>query len=227
MIEAFLDLLRQNQTVPTSREVAARVGCSKRLVFERFADFRELAVASFDHVLALGLSTPVGDMPSRDRRARIDFQVSVRATNCERWLPLWRVLLRTTAGRLEELAARMNLVRQMTRARIELMYAPELKGLAAENREVTIITLEALMDYEAWGRLREHYGHSFEDACAVWTSAVDRILPPSVEVATETGTAAVETETDATASVEAESDDPADDHLPVVPTEPDDSSVHC
>ncbi|WP_421999176.1 TetR/AcrR family transcriptional regulator [Reyranella sp.] len=227
MIEAFLDLLRQNQTVPTSREVAARVGCSKRLVFERFADFRELAVASFDHVLALGLSTPVGDMPSRDRRVRIDFQVRVRATNCERWLPLWRVLLRTPASRVEDLATRMNLVRQMTRARIELMYATELDSLPVESREITVITLEALMDYEAWGRLREHYGRSFEDACAIWKSAVDRILPPSAEVSAVTENEAVETEAEAAISEEAESDEPADERLSVVPNEPDDSSLHC
>ena len=152
-------------------------------MFERFADFRELAIASFDHVLALGLSTPAGDMPSRDRSARIDFQVRVRAANCEKWLPLWRVVVRSSASRLDGFASRIALVRQMTRARIELMYAPELSQLPEEKREATVITLESLMDYEAWGRLREQYGHSFEEACALWVAAVDRVLPPSPDIA--------------------------------------------
>jgi hypothetical protein len=111
-----------------------RAGCSKRLVFERVADFKEMGAAAFEHVLQRRLSTPVGDMPNRDRKYRIAFQVSVRATNCEKWLPLWRVLMTTPLGRLEEYRTKVAVVRQMTRERIELMYAPELATFAPSTR---------------------------------------------------------------------------------------------
>lgn len=179
IIDAFVELLRETETVPTAAEIGKRAGCSTRSVFERFVDFKSLAAAAFDHLLQSGLSTPVGDMPTRDRAARIAFHVKVRATNCENWLPLWRVLMRASIGSAELLKARVAIVRALSRARVELMYAPELAALSPERREATLIGLEALTDYEAWGRMREHYALSFEEACAVWRLTTDQLLPPT------------------------------------------------
>lgn len=179
MIEAFLDLIRERDAVPTAVQIAGRAGCSTRLVFERFADFIQLALAAFDHIIQQGLSIPAGDMVTRDRATRIAFQVKVRATNCEKWLPLWRVLMRAPPRAQRAFAAKIALVRQLTRARLELMYAPELATLAPAEREATLIALEALTDYEAWGRLRGDHGLSVERGCAIWERAIDRLLPPS------------------------------------------------
>ena len=38
LIEAYLDLLRENQQPPTTPEIAKRAGCSVRSIFERFSD---------------------------------------------------------------------------------------------------------------------------------------------------------------------------------------------
>ena len=178
IIDAFLTLVRERAEVPTAAALARRAGCSTRSVFERFSDFKELASASFDHVLQQGLSTPVGDTPSRDRATRIDFQVRVRATNCENWLPLWRVLMRTTLGAQEVLGVRISVIREMSRARMRMMYEPELSTLSQWKREATLIALEALTDYESWGRMREHYKLSFEQGCEVWAAMIDQLLPP-------------------------------------------------
>jgi AcrR family transcriptional regulator len=178
IIDAFLALVREKQEVPTAKAIARRAGCSTRSVFERFSDFKDLAAASFDHVLQQGLSTPVGDTPSRDRMTRIAFQVQVRATNCENWLPLWRVLMRTTIGAKEVLAVRISVIREMSRARLRLMYEPELSTLSQWRREATLIALEALTDYESWGRMREQYKLSFEQGCEVWAAMTDQLLPP-------------------------------------------------
>ena len=178
IIDAFLALVREKEEVPTAAALARRAGCSTRSVFERFSDFRELASAAFDHVLQQGLSTPVGDTPSKDRATRITFQVRVRATNCENWLPLWRVLMRTTIGDKEVLQLRISVLREMSRARVRLMYEPELSTLSQWKRDATLIALEALTDYESWGRIREHYKLSFEQGCEVWAAMTDQLLPP-------------------------------------------------
>lgn len=179
IVESFLALLQEKQAVPTAAQIAKRAGCSTRSVFERFADFRELAAASFDHVVQQGLSTPVGDKATKDRSTRIAFHVRVRATNCEKWLALWRALMRAPVGAADILNVRIALVREMSRARIKLMYDPELSSLSPWRREATLIALEALTDYEAWGRMREQYKLSFEQGCEVWDAMTDQILPPT------------------------------------------------
>jgi AcrR family transcriptional regulator len=177
ILESFLTLIRIRADVPTAAAIAKRAGCSTRSVFERFSDFKELAAAAFDHVLQQGLSTPVGDTPGKDRATRIAFQVGVRATNCENWLPLWRVLSRASIGAQEVLQVRISVVREMSRARLRLMYEPEFSTLSPWRREATLIALEALTDYESWGRMREHYKLSFDQSREVWEAMTDQILP--------------------------------------------------
>jgi hypothetical protein len=57
------------------------------------------------------------------------------------------------------------------------MYQPELSVLDEPMRRSTLIALEALTDFESWGRMRETYELSIEEACAVWRTAIDRLLP--------------------------------------------------
>jgi AcrR family transcriptional regulator len=179
IIDSFLGLVREKAAVPTAQRIAKRAGCSTRSVFERFKDFKELAAAAFDHVLQSGLSTPVGDTLTRDQKTRIAFQVKVRATNCENWLPLWRVLMRAQIGSLDKLQARIAIVREMSRERLKLMYEPELSTMTPWKRDATLIALEALTDYESWGRMREYYKLSFEQACEVWGAMTQQLLLPA------------------------------------------------
>ena len=57
------------------------------------------------------------------------------------------------------------------------MYQPELSTLGETERKYLLIVLEALTDMESWARLREFFSLSFEEACAVWIRAIDRLLP--------------------------------------------------
>jgi hypothetical protein len=74
---------------------------------------------------------------------------------------------------------RIRLIRETIVKRLELMYGPELTTLQDNDRRKTLIALEALTDFESWGRMRESYGLSFDDACEVWIKAIDRMLPPT------------------------------------------------
>ena len=176
IMEAYIDLLRELPEVPTAAQIAARAGISTRLIFERFTDLAALSLATVDHAFATAEAQALPRGVDGDRATRIRAHVETRAQTCERWLPLWRVVT-INQSRLTELRDRLVVMRQVVVARIRLMYAPELAALSeAERREVLII-IEALIDFESWGRMREHHGLSVEEACAVWVSAIDRILP--------------------------------------------------
>jgi len=178
IVEAFIALLREKGEVPTAAEIAKRARYSVRSVFERFADFTELAVAAFAHIVQQGLSTPVGDKAEGDRASRLAFHVDVRARNCEKWLPLWRLLMQSPAAS-RALAAQIDALRAMSRARISLMYRPELEPLPPPTRRATLIAIESLIDFESWGRMREHHGLFFDEARDVWIAMIDRLLPPT------------------------------------------------
>lgn len=164
--------------MPTGAQIAERAGCSLRLIFERFADLDQLGLAAIDYVIGLGLSTPVGDRAEGDRQSRLRFQVETRGRICENWLPLWRVLVRHQ-DEGETVKARIQMVREAVLARLKLMYRPELSVLSETERAHMLIALEALTDFDAWGRMRGQYGLSFEAACDVWIGIIDRLLPPT------------------------------------------------
>jgi hypothetical protein len=77
------------------------------------------------------------------------------------------------------LEERIEKVRSLMRARIELMYRAELGTLSPGSRNAVLIALEALTDFATWGRMREHHGLSVEQAIAVWVEDIDRLLPPT------------------------------------------------
>ena len=103
-------------------------------------------------------------------------QVGTRAGTCERGVALWRLLM-TMQEESDELKLRVRRAREVTMARLELMYKPELSTLPPDERRDLLIALEALTDFESWARMREQYGLGVDEASAVWTYAIDRLLP--------------------------------------------------
>jgi hypothetical protein len=116
-----------------------------------------------------------------DRAIRIKSQVETRAGTCERGLLLWRMLL-VFQQESDELKDRVKLGRDRTMARMEQMYARELGSLDEKARRHLLIALEALTDFESWARMRHFYNLSYEDSCALWIRAIDRLLPPTPAV---------------------------------------------
>lgn len=180
IIEAYLALIRENPLtpIPTAAEIAARAGYSVRSVFERFPDLHALRVAAADYGLAHAAAlAPARDIDG-DRATRIKSQVETRAGTCERGVALWRALL-FSIDENDALKVRIKVARERTIERMEIMYRAELSVLPAIEHRNLLIALEAVMDIESWARLRDTYGLSFAEGCAVWIRAVDRILPPT------------------------------------------------
>ena len=178
LIETYLDLLKENPKRPTADELAKQAGCSERSVFERFSDLQTLSLAALDYALHQASAQAVVRNVDGDRLSRIRSQVETRAETCERWLPLWRTLLHTQHDS-EELPRRIECTRDTMLARLELMYRPELSTLSAAERREVLIALEALTDFESWGRMRQRHGLSVEAAREVWINTIGRILPPT------------------------------------------------
>ncbi len=180
IIEAYLALIRENQLtpMPTAAEIASRAGYSVRSIFERFPDLHALRVAAADYGLAHAAAlAPARDIGG-DRPTRIKSQVETRAGTCERGIALWRALL-FNVDEDDALKLRIRLARERTIERMETMYRPELSTLPDVERRNLLIALEALTDIESWARMRETFGLSFAEACAVWIHAIDRMLPPT------------------------------------------------
>ena len=178
IIEAYLELLRETPRAPKATEIAARAGVSPRLVFDRFGDLMGLSFAAADHVLAEARAGSDPRDADGDRRTRLSAQVARRAEVCERWLPIWRALIHHQYES-PDLRQRLGRIYDMIVERLKLMYWPELSGLDAPERSRLLVVLEALTDFEAWGRMRERHGLSVEAACEVWTQTIDRLLPPT------------------------------------------------
>lgn len=182
IIEAYLALLRENpQTpTPTAAEIAVRAGYSVRSVFERFPDLHTLRVAAADYGLAHAAAlAPARDIDG-DRATRIKSHVETRAGTCERGVALWRALT-FNIDENDALKVRLRVARERTIDRMEIMYRPELATLSDIERRNLLIAIEAVTDIESWARLRDTYGLSFAEGCAVWILAMDRMLPPTPE----------------------------------------------
>jgi AcrR family transcriptional regulator len=164
--------------VPTAAQIAKRAGCSVRSVFERFADLLTLSLAVADYAFVQGASQAIARHVDANRQSRLKSHVETRARVCERWLPLWRVLLHNQ-NESDLLKVRIEYIREAFFSRLELMYRPELATLPEPERRQLLIALEALIDFESWGRMRERHGLSIEAAREVWIKAIDRMLPPT------------------------------------------------
>jgi AcrR family transcriptional regulator len=178
IMEAYIELLREKPEIPTAAQIAARAGISTRSVFERFVDLQGLSLATVDHAFAMGEAQAIARNVDGDRPTRLRSHIETRADTCERWLPVWRVVI-ANQGKLQALRDRVSFIRRAIVKRMELMYRPELAMLPDEERRDLLIALEALIDFESWGRMREGHGLSFDEACSLWIRMIDRMLPPT------------------------------------------------
>jgi hypothetical protein len=181
IVEAYLLLLREGNRNPTAAQTAERAGYSVRSVFERFPDLHALRVMATDYSLSQAAALAPARHVDGDRATRIKSQVETRAGTCERGVLMWRMLLAFQQGS-DELRQRVKIGRDRTIGRVEQMYAPELATLDEAKRKQILITIEALTDHESWARMRQYYDLSFEESCAVWMRAIDRLLPPTPTV---------------------------------------------
>lgn len=179
LIDAYLELLREGVTFPTSRQIASKSGRCERALYEHFHDIPGLSFAALDDMfqnVARRVPLEACDGP---RAKRLRAYVEARSTICEEWLPLWRAAA-SHEQRTLRLTGVLDRIRAATSVRLKLMFEPELSTLDPAEAAELITTLELIVDFESWVHLRERRSLSVEAAQALWIKALERILPDRV-----------------------------------------------
>ena len=176
LIDAYLELLREGVTFPTSRQVASKSGRCERAVYEHFHDLSGLSVAAFDDMFNNVARRVPLESSEGPRAERLRAYVEARSTICEEWLPLWRAAA-SHEQRSLRLAGVLERIRAATSVRLKLMFAPEFATLSPAGAEETVTTLETIVDFESWVHLRERRSLPVAAARSLWMKALDRILP--------------------------------------------------
>ena len=174
LIEAFIKLLRRTPAMPKASQIAEEAGCSIRSIFECFTDLDGLVLAATDYAIDQVQGEAVAHNVGAYRTIRIHSQVEAVVFVCEKWLPLWRLILRQEQPQLRERAAMLS---SAIIERLKLIYGPELSALAVSERDRLLMALAALISFESWDQLRHTDDLSITAAQAVWRSAIDRLLP--------------------------------------------------
>jgi AcrR family transcriptional regulator len=170
IVAAMLALVRENETTPSAEQVAERAGVGLRTVFRHFTDmdslYREMMVV-IEAELHKVVTRPFKGETWRERIIEL---IERRAPAFERIGPFRRAadaqrrqspLLTNDQGRLAAVS-REVLKREL----------PPEAGAGSIKFE----TLDLLLSYEAWSRLRREQGLSIKRAKEVLEAAVRRQL---------------------------------------------------
>lgn len=153
VVEALLSLLDDGNFRPTARQVAERAGVSLRSVYVHFDDLEDLFIAAahnhFERVRDLVESIP-GDGPVE---RRLDAFVRQRERIHEASAQVRRaaVLQEPFSPALAEV---LSLARQLSRAEIEIVFAPELDRRNGADRNRLLLELEVIANASTWEALR-------------------------------------------------------------------------
>jgi AcrR family transcriptional regulator len=158
VVAALLDLVREGDVAPSAERVAARASVGLRTVFRHFNDmdslYREMS-ATIESELATALAAP---LKGQDWGARLIDLIHKRATVYERIAPFRRAS-DVHRHKSQFLAAR--------HAQIVASARGTLNGvLPSERREdfKAFETLDLLLSFEAWSRLRLEQGLNVQQA---------------------------------------------------------------
>lgn len=174
LVEATIRLFRAGATTPTANALAREAGVSARSLFAHFADVPLLYQAAIRRVLDDMLSNEWPRIGG-DLAERIDGLVTHHAQACEHWLPFLRAAA-TLRYEHADLWQGCQSAREQLRDRLRAGFAPEFDSLDDEETATLLDALTALLDWDAWGKLRQDRDLSVERARAVWALGLSRLL---------------------------------------------------
>jgi AcrR family transcriptional regulator len=170
IVAALMEIVHSGEVAPSAEQVAARADVGLRTVFRHFQDMDSL----YSEVSALMEREfyAVAGRPfkAQDWRGRVLELVDRRSSIFERLAPYLRASA-VTRHRSRFLAA--NHTRLVTTAR-EILKA-QLPAEVARD-QVALETLDLLLSYEAWARLRDDQGLTPKRAREVIDAAVRKLI---------------------------------------------------
>ncbi len=177
LVEALLALYDTGTLSPTAAQIAARAGVAVRSVYGHFGDVESLAAEVSERQWQRYRHLMDGPEIMGKRAARVARLVERRAQLFEAIAPVRRAALlhvhhnETIATNLHQLAGRL-------RAQVATTFATELDALAVDRAADLLDTLDLLLAWESWERLRSEQGRSITRARRVLAGAVHRLLDP-------------------------------------------------
>ncbi len=170
IVAAMLDIIHSGDMTPSAEQVAQRADVGLRTVFRHFQDmdslFREMSVVIMGELHAAA-ETPFRSTDWRDRVVEL---VERRGWAFEKVGPFLRAssLLRRRSRYMDVDHGRLvAALREILRRQLP----PDIAG-----DPVTLETLDLLLSFEAWSRLRREQGLSAKRAGAILEGAVRRVL---------------------------------------------------
>lgn len=170
IVTAMLEIIRTGDMSPSAEQVAARADVGLRTVFRHFKDmdslYSEMSVAIADELRAV-VGTPFQSVDWKDRVLEL---VDRRAFAFEKIAPFKHAseAYRHRSRFLSEDSSNLVLVLRQILVR-------ELRPPVTDD-PLKVETLDLLLSFEAWSRLRREQGLSIERASEVLRASVRRIL---------------------------------------------------
>jgi TetR/AcrR family transcriptional regulator of autoinduction and epiphytic fitness len=178
IVDAVLGLLDAGDLRPSVEDIAARAGVSPRSIFQHFGD-RETLLRAVGMRQTERVSQIVEHLPDTGPfDERLAAFVEQRARVLEFITPVRRSALLNEPFS-EGIHAGLQAFRAFKRAEAERVFAPELDGLPAAEREDVVRALGAATDWNTWEALRAHQGLSVADARAVMRRTIGALLGAS------------------------------------------------
>jgi AcrR family transcriptional regulator len=170
IVTAMLEIIRTGDMSPSADQVAARADVGLRTVFRHFKDmdslYSEMSVAIEDELRAI-VGTPFRSTDWKDRVLEL---VDRRAFAFEKIAPFKHAseAYRHRSRFLDEDSGKLVMA-------LRKILVRELRPPLADD-PLKVETLDLLLSFEAWSRLRREQGLSIEKASEVLRAAVRRIL---------------------------------------------------
>jgi AcrR family transcriptional regulator len=176
VLDAALELFREDAMFPGPAEVAARSGVSTRSVQRYFEDMDTLVRAAMArHLEKVGPLFVVPDLGVGPLDERIERLVVARLRLHEAVAPMVRAaMLRVRSNEL--IRERLVTARAQLRGQIAAMFAPELEALAPGPQREVLDAVDVLLGFDSMELLRPSLGRSEAEAQRVLERAVRSIL---------------------------------------------------
>lgn len=179
VLDAVLELFREDDVTPSPADVAARSGVSTRSVQRYFEDMDALVRAALArHLEKVGPLYVIADLGVGPCDERIERMIAGRLRLYDAVAPMVRAaMVRIRSNPL--LRERLVTARTQLRGQIAAMFAPELDALAPAEGRDALDAVDALLGFDSLELLRTGLGRTEAEAAQVLGRAMRVLLQPT------------------------------------------------
>ncbi len=178
VLDAVLELFREDDVTPSPADVAARSGVSTRSVQRYFEDMDALVRAALArHLEKVAHLYVIADLGVGPCDERIERMITGRLRLYEAVAPMVRAaMVRIRSNPV--IRERLAVARIQLRDQVAAMFAPELEALGPDEGRGALDAVDALLAFDALDLLRTGLGRSDAEATQALARALRALLQP-------------------------------------------------